>query len=106
MSDFDYGELKPDGQYQRYPSSVLLDEEGKPAYKQPIRNKYRHLKCGTVTEMRGDNLCLTYATNPYYYGSTFCFGCHDHLPLSEFVWEPDDVPMNTVEGEPGKDLRR
>lgn len=59
MSDFDYGQKKADGQYERYPSSVLLGDDGKPAYKQPIRNKYRHLKCGAVTMMRGDALCLT-----------------------------------------------
>lgn len=106
MSGFDYGKTKPDGQHERYPSSVILDESGKPAFKQPWRNKYRHLKCGAVTMMRGDDLTLTYATNPHYYGATFCVGCHTHLPLNEFVWEPDEVPMNKVSGEPGKDLRR
>lgn len=106
MSDFDYGQKKADGQYERYPSSVLLGDDGKPAYKQPIRNKYRHKRCGVVTLMRGDDLCLTYATNPGYYGATFCMGCREHLPISEFVWEPDNVPMNEVAGEPGTDLRR
>ena len=85
MSDFDYGKTKPDGQYERYPSSVLVDENGRPAYKQPIRNKYVHTKCGAVTMMRGDDLCLTYATNPHYYSHTFCVGCRDHLPISEFT---------------------
>ena len=106
MSDFDYGRTLPSGQHERYPSSVLLDADGKPDYKQPVRNKYRHLKCGVVTMMRGDDLSLTYATNPGYYGATFCVGCRSHLPLSEFVWEPDNVPMTEVSGEPGKDLRR
>lgn len=105
MSDFDYGPTKPDGQHTYYPSSVLVDEYGNPAYKQPIRNKYRHKRCGIVTMMRGDDLCFTYATNPHYYGRTFCVGCHNHLPLDEFVWEPDEVPMTEVSGEPGKDLR-
>lgn len=107
MSDFDYGEKKADGQYQRYPSSVRVDKEtGKPRFVQPIRNTYRHLTCGAVTVMRGADLCLTYATNPTYYSRTFCVGCHDHLPIAEFVWEPDNVPLNEVAGEPGKDLRR
>ena len=106
MSDFDYGQKKADGQYEQYPSSVRIGEDGKPAFQQPIRNKYRHLKCGVVTMMRGDDLCLTYATNPHYYSHTFCVGCHDHLPISEFVWEPDNVPMHKVAGEPGQDLRR
>jgi hypothetical protein len=106
MSDFDYGEPKADGQYQRYPSSVRVKPDGAPDFVQPIRNKYRHLKCGAVTLMRGDDLCLTYATNPHFYGATFCVGCHAHLPLAQFVWEPDNVPMSEVAGEPGKDLRR
>lgn len=58
MSDFDYGKTLPSGQHERYPSSVRLSDDGKPAFQQPIRNKYRHLKCGTVTMMRGDDLCL------------------------------------------------
>ena len=61
--------------------------------------------CGTSTTMRGNDLCFTYATNPGFYGRTFCVGCGDHLPIAEFEWEPDGVPMNKVEGEPGKDLR-
>ena len=106
MSDFDYGATKPDGQHERYPSSVLLNADGKPEFKQPIRNKYRHVKCGAVTMMRGDDLTFTYATNPGFYGATFCVGCHTHLPLYEFVWEPDETPMDEIHGEPGKDLRR
>ncbi len=160
MSDyFDYGQKKVDGQYERYPSSVLRNEDGTLAFKQPIRNAYRHTGsvgpeyplreltdeeherydqyryvrcevypqdgrhvlgrywtqaqldaigkgCGTVTTMRGDDLCLTYATNPTYYGRTFCVGCGEHLPLDQFVWLPDGVPLNKVAGEPGKDLRQ
>ena len=105
MSDFDYGPKKSNGQYTNYPSSVRLKEDGTPDFVQPIRNQYRHKTCGTSTTMRGDDLTYTYATNPGYYGGTFCVGCREHLPLSEFEWEPDGVPMNTVEGEPGKDLR-
>ena len=105
MSNFDYGERKPDGQYQRYPSSVILDDNGNPKYIQPIRNSYKHLKCGAVTTMRGDDLCLTYATNNHFYGSTFCCGCGEHLPLNEFVWLPDGTPMNEIRGTPGLDLR-
>lgn len=105
MSDFDYGRTLPNGQHERYPSSVLLGEDGKPAFKQPIRNKYLHPTCGAVTLMRGDDLCLTYATNPGFYGRTFCVGCGEHRPISEFLWEPDHTPMNEVAGEPGRDLR-
>lgn len=159
MSDFDYGQKKSDGQYERYPSSVLRNEDGTLAFKQPIRDSYRHTGkggpeyplreltdeeherydrfgyvrfeaypqdgqhvlgrywkqedldaigkgCGGVTFMRGDDLCMTYATNPHYYGATFCGTCGKHLPLDQFVWLPDDVPMNKVAGEPGEDLRQ
>lgn len=106
MSDFDYGQKKADGQYERYPSSVLRNEDGTLAYKQPIRNIYVHRKCGSTTIMRGEVLCLTYATNPGFYTHTFCIACRDHLPIREFYWDVDGVALDQVAGEPGKDLRR
>lgn len=106
MSTFDYGQRKPNGQYEHYPASVLTDTDGAPQFVQPIRNTYRHLTCGAETTMRGGDLCLTYATNPSFYGSTFCVGCHEHLPISEFVWVPDGVPLNEVRGTPGENLCR
>lgn len=42
--------------------------------------------CGVVTIM-GLSIAETYARDPYFYGSTFCTGCRDYLPLEEFVWE-------------------
>lgn len=44
--------------------------------------------CGTVTTM-GDALAETYARDPKFYGATFCCRCGKHLPVAEFVWEPD-----------------
>ena len=44
--------------------------------------------CGTVTTMSYP-LAATYATDPSYYGSTFCVQCKKHFPVAEFVWEPD-----------------
>lgn len=44
--------------------------------------------CGTVTTM-GSSIAETYARDPKFYGSTFCMGCHMHLPVEEFTWEPD-----------------
>lgn len=104
MDDFDYGKTKPDGQHERYPSSVQVDEDGNPAYIQPVRNAYCHKQCKVVTRM-GRSIYLTYATNPGFYGRTFCVGCHGHFPLAEFVWEPDEAPMDEVSGKPGEDLR-
>jgi hypothetical protein len=102
---FDYGKTKPDGQHERYPSSVKTNEDGTPAFVQPHRNAYRHRKCGVVTTMRGEALTLTYATNPGFYGATFCAGCHNHLPLAEFDWLPDGLPMDVVGGPVGVDWR-
>lgn len=99
MSDFDYGKTLPDGQHERYPSEV------KPVFRQPLRDTYRHTTCGGTTGIRGEDIVRTYATNPHYYGRTFCVTCGGHFPLSEFVWLPDEVPMTKVVGEPGKDLR-
>lgn len=44
--------------------------------------------CGTVTSMPRQ-IAETYAANPGYYGSTFCCGCGNYLPVGakgEFVW--------------------
>lgn len=100
MSGFDYGEIAPSGQYERYPDEV------RPDFVQPLRDTYRHLPCGTITYINGDAIVRTYATNPGYYGATFCCECRKHLPLAEFVWEPDQVPMTEIAGTPGADLRQ
>ena len=42
--------------------------------------------CGAWTSM-GRELSETYATNPKFYGATFCTGCNKHLPVNEFVWD-------------------
>lgn len=67
---------------------VLSEEERKKGFVRPVRRKYKHTECGTVTSM-GLSLCETYARDPKYYGSTFCVGCKSHYPVGEFVWEED-----------------
>ena len=45
--------------------------------------------CGTTTTM-ADKIAETYATDPQFYGATFCASCNKHLPVGEtgeFVWE-------------------
>lgn len=64
---------------------VLSDEELAKGYVRPFRNKYKHLKCGSVTTM-GDKLSATYAANPKFYGATYCVDCQAHFPVSEFTW--------------------
>lgn len=95
---FDYGTRKPNGQYEHHPADV------KPQYVQPIRHRYIHRSCGVETNMQGGNLAETYATNPGFYTRTFCVGCRDYFPIDQFYWAADGVPLNEVQGEPGKIL--
>ncbi|MGE0451072.1 MAG: hypothetical protein AB7Q29_15980 [Vicinamibacterales bacterium] len=53
--------------------------------------------CGAVTTM-GPAIAETYARSPGFYGSTFCCGCHDYLPVGlegEFVWDGTDERVGT-----------
>lgn len=77
---------RADGQAGAY--WVLTEEERKKGWVRPLRRSYRHTTCGTVTTM-GLALCETYARDPKFYGSTFCCGCHTHLPVGEFTWSED-----------------
>ena len=53
--------------------------------------------CGAVTRMPA--LCAeTYAVTPSFYGSTFCHGCGQYLPVGEhgeFVWLDDGTRVGT-----------
>lgn len=65
---------------------VLPEEERKKGFVRPVRTSYIHEKCGTTTTMpRG--IAETYARDPKYYGSTFCCGCRNYLPVREFRWK-------------------
>jgi len=76
-----------DGQHADH--FVLCPEDLEKGRVEPLRTKYIHEKCGTVTTMPA--LCAeTYAVQPEYYGSTFCCGCKDYFPVGEngeFVWD-------------------
>lgn len=50
--------------------------------------------CGTVTTM-GNDIAETYARQPNYYGSTFCFHCKKHFAVEEFVWENDRTRLGS-----------
>lgn len=53
--------------------------------------------CGTVTSMPRP-IAETYAASPGYYGSTFCCGCGQYLPVGErgeFVWTGTDERVGT-----------
>jgi hypothetical protein len=47
---------------------------------------YRHPKCGVATKMP-EEIIRSYLVNPFLYGGgSFCCGCNDYLPESEFFW--------------------
>ncbi|MDG6917508.1 MAG: hypothetical protein JRM85_07960 [Nitrososphaerota archaeon] len=102
---FDYGPMRKDGQFENHPTEV------KEVYVAPLRDSYIHIKCGGQTIMYGmDGVIRTYATNPGFYGGTFCAVCHGYFPLviegaPQFRWSADDTPVGEIHGEPGKDLR-
>lgn len=90
-------QIEPDGQQASY--LVLSEEELAKGFVRPVRNAYRHLKCGTVTTM-GKALSETYARDPKFYGGTFCCHCRDHFPLvtadgPQFVWDKDNTPVGS-----------
>lgn len=83
--NFDYGNKLPDGQHERHPTLPFSPRRN---FIRPLRHTYRHLKCGTTTTM-GDAIAETYASNPGFYGRTFCCTCRDYFPVGpagEFVW--------------------
>jgi hypothetical protein len=94
LPDPDYADLhnapkpaKSDGQHESY--YVLCKEERDKGFVQPVRQKYIHQKCGSVTTM-GLALAETYARDPHFYGATFCCACGGHFPVGangEFIWE-------------------
>ncbi|MGH8446881.1 MAG: hypothetical protein ACREVL_16535 [Solimonas sp.] len=61
---------------------VLSDDERAKGFVRPVRDRYRHLTCGTVTTM-GRALAETYARDPKFYGATYCVGCGMHRPVGE-----------------------
>lgn len=67
---------------------VLPKSELAKGFIRPVRDRYRHLKCGQVTTM-GMPIAETYARKPDFYGATFCAHCLQYLPVGsggEFEW--------------------
>jgi hypothetical protein len=83
----DHCEIKPEsGQQKGY--VVLTAAERAKGYVRPVRDAYRHLKCGKITTMSRD-IAETYARDPKFYSGTFCTTCRDHFPVGEngeFTW--------------------
>src|SRR5882672_6097264 len=67
---------------------ILPDGERKNLVR-PIRHRYIHEKCGSITTMSHE-LAETYAANPSFYSATFCVACKGHFPVGEhgeFIWD-------------------
>lgn len=76
---------------------VLSDDERAKGFVRPVRNSYKHEKCGAVTTM-GQSLAETYARDPYFYSGTFCAKCCSHFPVGEdgeFTWVGTDEKVGT-----------
>lgn len=76
----------PDGQHVDH--WVLPAEERAKGFIRPVRRTYVHTVCGVATTMP-QAIAETFARQPWYYGKTFCCGCHDYFDLGEgkFVWD-------------------
>lgn len=71
---------------------VLTDAERRKGFVRPVRDTYKHLKCGKTTTM-GRDIAETYARAPSFYNGTLCVTCSGHFPVGaegEFVWEGTD----------------
>jgi hypothetical protein len=73
---------------------VLSDDELAKGYVRPYRDRYVHKTCGVETVM-GEKLSATYARDPLFYGATYCVHCRMHLPVSEFTWSRDGLPVGS-----------
>ena len=87
----DHREIKPEsGQQKGY--IVLTPAERAKGFVRPVRDAYRHLKCGKITTMSRD-IAETYARDPQFYNGTFCTTCRNHFPVGEdgeFTWYEND----------------
>lgn len=88
----DHRELKPNGQQRAY--VVLSADERAKGFVRPVRRKYVHKVCGTMTRM-SEEIAETYARDPHFYSGTFCCGCGKHLPREEFVWDGTDEQVGS-----------
>lgn len=93
--DGSHTEDRGDGQQRGY--VVLTEDERRRGYVRPVRNKYVHQKCGTVTVM-GMALAQTYARDPKFYSGTYCVACGNHFPVGpegEFTWDGTTEKVGT-----------
>lgn len=89
-ADFDYGERRDDGQFERHPTT----DEGD--FAQPVRESYVHMEgdCDNGVTTMGRELAESFARDPFQYDKTFCARCGDYYPLYEFVWKENGQMLN------------
>jgi hypothetical protein len=76
---------------------ILSEDERAKGFVRPVRRKYQHVKCGTVTTM-GIAIAETYARDPKFYGRTFCCHCGGYFAVGadgEFVWDETEEKVGT-----------
>lgn len=83
---------------------VLSDEDRAKGFVRPVRRSYIHVGapdgdpgCGALTTM-SEAIAETYASEPGFYGATYCVGCRKHRPVGaagEFVWAGTDERVGT-----------
>jgi hypothetical protein len=74
---------------------ILSDEERAKGFVRPVRDAYKHERCGSVTTM-GRKFAETYARQPDFYGATYCCSCRKHFPVGadgEFVWVGTEIKV-------------
>src|SRR5439155_4906242 len=87
---------RPDGQQEC--DLILPESERAKGFVRPVRQSYKHLKCGTVTRM-GLALAETYAGNPKFYGGTFCASCGTHFDLRSLNFEEPNAHLVLRKGK-------
>jgi len=92
-NDPKHRETLPNGQQKDY--IVLSADERARGFVRPVRTKYTHVTCGTVTRM-SQAIAETYARDPTFYGGTFCVACGQHFPLVKYGKDPDDPNAEPV----------
>ena len=80
------------GQHENYETHTGSELE-KPLIR-PFRSTYKHNHCGNLTSM-GSAIAMTYARDPKFYSHTYCAGCDNHYPVSEFKWEGTDEQVGS-----------
>lgn len=81
---------------------VLSPDELAKGYVRPLRAQYWHTVCGKVTTMH-ESIAATYASNPRFYGATYCAHCRCHRPVGddgEFHWVDPTHPERQSPSDP------